>query len=65
MVVLINGEETRLADALTVGALLRQLELTGRIAVEINKHIIPRSEFDSRPIHNGDIIEIVHAIGGG
>ncbi|OGT83034.1 MAG: thiamine biosynthesis protein ThiS [Gammaproteobacteria bacterium RIFCSPLOWO2_12_FULL_52_10] len=65
MLVIINGVETELADTVTVANLLKQLELTGRIAVELNKQIVPRSEFESRLINNGDMIEIVHAIGGG
>jgi len=65
MLVIINGVETELADTVTVANLLKQLELTGRIAVELNKQIVPRSEFESRLINKGDMIEIVHAIGGG
>ena len=65
MRVLLNGVETDLPDVTTVAALVQKLELTGRIAVEINQHIISRGEFDSHRINNGDIIEIVHAIGGG
>lgn len=65
MLVIINGVETELADTVTVANLIKQLELTGRIAVELNKQIVPRSEFESRLINNGDMIEIVHAIGGG
>lgn len=65
MQVTINGVETRLADALTVTALLHQLDMTGRLAVEVNQRIVPRSEFDSIKLHEGDKIEIVHAIGGG
>jgi len=65
MLVIINGADTEVPDSTTVTNLINQLELTGRIAVEINKQIVPRSEFDSRLINNGDMIEIVHAIGGG
>jgi len=65
MLVIINGVETELADTVTVANLIKQLELTGRIAVELNKQIVPRSEFESRLINKGDMIEIVHAIGGG
>ena len=65
MLVIINGADTDVPESTTVTNLINQLELTGRIAVEINKQIVPRSEFDSRLINNGDMIEIVHAIGGG
>jgi len=65
MLVIINGIETTVADTATIANLIKQLELTGRIAVELNKQIVPRSEFESRLIKDGDVIEIVHAIGGG
>ena len=65
MLVIINGIKTTVADTATVASLIKQLELTGRIAVELNKQIVPRSEFDTRLINDGDMIEVVHAIGGG
>ncbi len=34
-------------------------------AVAINRTIIPRSEFETTPLKEGDEIEIVHAVGGG
>ncbi len=46
--------------------LLEKLELRGgRIAVELNGEIVPRSSFHQCQLHNGDTIEIVKAIGGG
>ena len=65
MQVTINGEPTSLTDINTVDALIAQLDLDGRLAVEINQQIVPRSQFNSYRINEGDIIEIVHAIGGG
>ena len=65
MQVIINGEHTMLTDVRTVENLINHLELSGRIAIEINRQIIPRSEFATRLITDGDVIEIVHAIGGG
>lgn len=65
MQVTINGEQTTLTDVRTVDDLIHNLELDGRIAVEINRQIVPRSKFSSYLLNDGDIIEIVHAIGGG
>ena len=65
MLVTINGEQTRLDEVQTVAGLIEFLRLEGRIAVEINREIVPRSQFEKFRIGNGDIIEIVHAIGGG
>ena len=45
--------------------LIASLELQGRIAVEINRQIVPRSAFDQRQLTEGDEVEIVAAVGGG
>lgn len=65
MQVIINGEATSLKDDATVDSLIEHLGIEGRIAVEINCEIVPRSRFASHQVREGDIIEIVHAIGGG
>lgn len=65
MQVVINGKSTPLSGIATVRELLARLELRGRVAVEINAAIVPQSEFESRPLRDGDRIEIVQAIGGG
>lgn len=50
----------------TLQALLESLDMTrGRVAVEINQEIIPRSQHVEHVLKDGDKIEIVHAIGGG
>jgi sulfur carrier protein len=65
MLVTINGEPTDLDDVKTVAGLIELLDIEGRIAVEVNREIVPRSQFKQFTINDGDIIEIVHAIGGG
>ena len=51
---------------MSLADLLQDLGMTkGRIAVELNGHIVPRSQFSSKTISNLDSIEIVQAIGGG
>ena len=51
---------------LTVAQLLEHMALQGkRIAVERNGEIVPRSWFDQPLLENGDLIEIVVAVGGG
>ena len=50
----------------TISDLLAQLEIEGRrLAVEVNRDIIPKSEHAAHLLQDGDVIEIVHAIGGG
>lgn len=65
MEVIINGEQTTLTNVNTVENLIKHLELNGRIAIEINRQIVPRTEYAAYPLTDGDVIEIVHAIGGG
>lgn len=65
MQLIINGEKRRFDKVSTVQDLLDELELEGRIAVEVNEDIIPRSRYQTHTLQQGDRIEIVHAIGGG
>ncbi|MGB5715785.1 MAG: sulfur carrier protein ThiS [Gammaproteobacteria bacterium] len=66
MHIILNGDQREFPDSLSASQLLQDLGLTGkRLALEINRKIVPRSTFDSHIIQPGDRIEIVHAIGGG
>ena len=66
MHIVLNGEQRGLEKALTLGGLIDQLALTGkRLAVEVNEEVVPRSLLVEYPLHDGDRVEIVHAIGGG
>ncbi len=66
MDVTVNGEPHALDERITVATLIEQLELTdARIAVEINREILARQNFDSHRLKSGDQVEIVRAIGGG
>ncbi len=65
MQVIVNGEPCRAADGSTVAELLAALGVQGRLAVELNDEVLPRSEHERRRLAEGDRIEIVRAIGGG
>lgn len=66
MEVTINGEKQQLADHINAQQLIEQLGLAEyRLAMEINREIVPRSTFGERRLQPGDEIEIVRAIGGG
>jgi len=65
MEVLINGEP-RILEPMTVTELLRSLDLDPlRLAVERNRGILPKGEYDSTVLTAGDTLEIVHFVGGG
>lgn len=62
----INGCLKSFARPLRVSELIIDLDLADkRFAIERNGEIIPRSEFDSLVLENGDKLEIVVAVGGG
>ncbi len=61
----INGSLTTLDRQLCIRELLERLGIHGRVAIEINGDIVPRSRFDSHTLQPGDAVEIVRAIGGG
>lgn len=62
----INGEARRLTTETSVRGLLTGLGMDpAKIAVERNLEIVPRSQYDSTMIGDGDRLEIVHFIGGG
>ena len=66
MDIVLNGESRSLATPVTVLELL-QAEGLGerRVAVEVNGEIVPRSRHAESRLHEGDRVEIVHALGGG
>lgn len=66
MNIIVNGESRSLESNASLGQLLVMLGLEGkRIAVEVNRDIVPRSDYDSFKLSENDTIEIVNAIGGG
>lgn len=66
MTVVINGEQREFPDGLTLGALIAQLGMKpDRVAVELNLEIVPRPQWESTALKNGDKLEIVHFVGGG
>jgi len=65
MQITLNGDSLVIDDQVNIVQLLSRLEISGRLAVEINQRIIPRSLFSTYEIVSGDNVEIVEAIGGG
>jgi thiamine biosynthesis protein ThiS len=61
----INGEN-QISSAQTLGALVEQLGMkSDRVAIELNREIVPREQWPQTPLHDGDQLEIVHFVGGG
>ncbi len=61
----VNGASRR-TSAGTIADLVRELELTPeKVAVERNGEIVPRSTLAEAALGEGDVLEIVHFVGGG
>jgi thiamine biosynthesis protein ThiS len=61
----INGEDRELR-AENLGALVEGLKMKpDRVAIELNREIVPRERWAQTPLHDGDRLEIVHFVGGG
>jgi thiamine biosynthesis protein ThiS len=66
MRVVINGEAKDVPEGLNLRLLLEHLSLPHqRIAVEVDKHVIRRADWDQTPVNSDSCIEIVHFVGGG
>jgi thiamine biosynthesis protein ThiS len=66
MNLLINGKETSYTSPLTLAALIEQLGMKAdRVAVELNRSIVPRNQWPNTNLGEGDRLEIVHFVGGG
>jgi sulfur carrier protein len=66
MKIKINGEEKQIADGLSINALLESLQIRpGRVVVERNRDIVQRDSFGATMLVEGDVLEIVHFVGGG
>jgi thiamine biosynthesis protein ThiS len=62
----LNGDPVEVAGPLTVSALLAHLDIDSRrVAIEHNRIVVKRSQYDTVEIHDGDHVEIVNFVGGG
>jgi thiamine biosynthesis protein ThiS len=62
----LNGKPRSITGGLTVRDLLTELELAEKmVVVELNGTILPRAEFATTGLSAGDVLEVVHFVGGG
>ena len=62
----VNGDRVKVASGETLAGLLERLQLRGdRVAVERNRVIVARADWESAILEAGDTLEIVHFVGGG
>ena len=66
MNITVNGKKQNIEDPCTAAHLVETMGITsGRIAMEVNQEIVPRSTYENYQFKADDIVEIVHAVGGG
>ncbi|MEO6601370.1 MAG: sulfur carrier protein ThiS [Polyangiaceae bacterium] len=66
MQITVNGDAHDVPEGLTVRGLVERLGLTeGPVAVERNRCVVPRAEHPNTALAAGDVLEIVHFVGGG
>jgi sulfur carrier protein len=65
----INGEEREFVNSPSPFTLAALVELLGmkadRVAVELNRDIVPRDRWTETLLNQGDRLEVVHFVGGG
>ena len=65
MQIIVNGEN-KIITEMSLSGFLESIGIDPRqVAVELNREIVPKSSFESKILHEGDRIEIVHFVGGG
>jgi thiamine biosynthesis protein ThiS len=63
---LVNGDPRTVPSDYTVAKLIDELGLrTGRIAIAVNRDVVPRSAFATHRLKADDRVEILEAVGGG
>ena len=66
LTLVVNGEPPRVPGPATVTSLLDHLGLDPRmVVVEVNREIIRRVRQGEVVLHEGDLVELVHFVGGG
>jgi sulfur carrier protein len=68
MILHINGDprEFPQPEPFTLAALIEALQMKAdRVAIELNRDIVPRDCWAQTQLNEGDRLEIVHFVGGG
>jgi sulfur carrier protein len=64
--IILNGEPYPLSGDTRLTELLERLKMRrGRVAVEINREIVPKADYDATVVRIGDQVEIINFVGGG
>lgn len=62
----LNGDPRTMPSPATLAELLNHLSLDPRaVVVELNREIVRRPDLEGKAIADGDVVELVHFVGGG
>ena len=62
----LNGEDRHLPRPTSLQGLIEALGLDPRmVVVERNREIVRRPDLERTPVDDGDVLELVHFVGGG
>ena len=66
MTLTVNGDPHPCREGLTVEDLLREKTYTVPLRVIlVNKQVVKREQIPTTVLHDGDVVEVIHLIGGG
>ena len=66
MKVTLNGAEREIAPDTTIASLVDEITKDrSRVAVERNRMIVPRAQWETAVVSDGDEVEVVTLVGGG
>jgi thiamine biosynthesis protein ThiS len=66
MKILLNGEMKKISNELNLSELLKHFSLPSeRIAIELNKEVVRKKDWENIKIAEGDRLEVIHFVGGG
>ena len=62
----VNGDPHACADGLTVEGLLREKSFSFPLRVIlVNQQVVKREQLARTVLHDGDVVQVIHLIGGG
>lgn len=66
MLIEVNGEAREVKEDISLPELVAILNLKAeQVAIELNKQVVRRAQWESTMLHEADKVEIVHFVGGG
>ena len=66
MYIVLNGKKFKVLKKVTIAQLLKKMDIkSSKVAVEVNKVVIPKEKYKNFKFKEKDRVEIVTFIGGG